>query len=180
MPPFRMSLLVIIVSWLFLQPALGQKRKVDLRGEFGYTFFLEDTPPHAWLVGGAITGAAGTHVRVGVEVLNATMFGKYGNFKERALLVTPVVEYEFSPQRRINPYLVVGFGFTQYRALVPNPEHHFDPSQPEFEWRREGSINFTGGLGVRLFLGTSVFVAPEVRIGLIPVLRSTISVGYAF
>ena len=96
------------------------------------------------------------------------------------LLVTPVVEYEFLPNRRINPYLVVGFGFTQYRTLEPNVEHYYDPSLPEFKWRKQGSINFTGGLGLRLFLGEHFFVAPEFRIGLTPAVHSTVVVGYAF
>ena len=177
----RMVLLALItISMLLLQPAFGQNRKVDLRGHLGHTYLLEDTPPQAWLGGGAITAAAGSRFRLGLEVLHANMFGKYSQFKERALLVTPLVEYEFSPGRRINPYLVIGFGYTQYRALEPNPEHHFDPSLAEFEWRKEGGINFTGGLGLRLFITKGFFVAPEVRIGLLPVLRSTISVGYAF
>ena len=177
----RMVLLALItISTLLLQPAFGQKRKVDLRGHLGHTLLLEDTPPHAWVGGGAITAAAGSRFRLGLEVLHANMFGKYNDYKERALLVTPVVEYEFSPGQRINPYLVIGFGYTQYRALEPNAENYFDPSLPEFEWRTEGGINFTGGLGLRLFMTKGFFVAPEVRIGLLPVLRSTVSIGYAF
>ena len=115
-----------------------------------------------------------------MEVWHANIVAKHSDFKERALLITPVVEYEFSPGRRINRYLVIGFGYIQYRALEPNPKHFFDPSLAEFEWRTEGSINCTGGLGVQLFMTKSFFVAPEVRIGLLPVLRSTVSVGYAF
>ena len=177
----RMVLLALItISMLLLQPAFGQKRKVDLRGHLGHTLLLEDTPPHAWVGGGAITAAAGSRFRLGLEVLHANMFGKYNDYKERALLVTPLVEYEFSLGRRINPYLVIGFGYTQYRALEPNAENNFDPSLPEFEWRSEGGINLSGGLGLRLFMTKGFFVAPEVRIGLLPVLRSTVSVGYAF
>ena len=177
----RMILRVLItISMLLLQPAFGQNRKVDLRGHLGHTYLLEDTPPQAWLGGGAITAAAGSRFRIGLEVLHANMFGKYNDYKERALLVTPLVEYEFSPGRRINPYLAVGLGYTRYRALEPNAEHYFDPSLPEFAWRSEGGINLSGGLGLRMFITKGFFVAPEVRIGLLPVLRSTFSIGYAF
>ena len=72
-----------------------------------------------------------------------------------------MVEFEFSPGKRFNPYLVIGGGYTQYRALEPNALHFFDPSLPEFEWRKEGGINLTGGLGVRLFMTKHFFVAPE-------------------
>lgn len=180
MPSTRTAIFFIIMSSLLLQPVFGEKRKLYLRGQAGYTFGLDDTPPHAWLGGVTITGPAGSHVRGGVEVLHASMFGKYGTYKEYALLVTPVVEYEFSPHERISPYVVVGFGFTLYRARHFNPRHHFDPTLPEFKWDNQASINFTGGLGVRIFLGKRFFVAPEFRIGLIPLLRSTVGVGYVF
>ena len=165
---------------LFSPPVFGQQRTADLRGHLSHTYFLEDTPPHAWLVGGAITAAMGSRFRLGVEVLHARMFGRYSDYKERALLVTPVVEYEFSPNRRLNPYLVFGFGYTQYRSLIPNAEHYFDPSLPEFELDKEGGFNLAGGVGVRLFMTRGFFVAPEFRIGLVPVLRSTITLGYSF
>ena len=180
MPSARVILLVATVSSLFLQPVAGEKRKLYLRGQLGYMLGLDDVSPHAWLGGATITGPAGSQVRGGVEFLHANMYGKYQNYKTQALLVNPVIEYEFSPHRRISPYLVVGVGFTLYRALIPNPEHHFDPTLPELKWDYQRNINFTGGLGLRLFLGKSFFVAPEVRIGLVPMFRSTVGVGYAF
>lgn len=108
------------------------------------------------------------------------MFGPYNNYKERATLVSPVVEFEFSPGRRFNPYVVVGAGYTQDRALEPNVQHYYDPSLPEFAWRKEGGINLAGGLGFRFFVTKGFFVAPELRIGWVPLLRSTVSFGYEF
>ena len=177
----QIFVIVLVTSLgLLLQPVYGQRRGVDLRGHLGHTYLLEDTPPHAWIGGGSVTAAVGPRLRLGVEVLQANMFGKYSDFKERATLVTPVVEFEFSPGQRFNPYLVIGGGYTQYRALEPNALQFFDPSLPEFEWRKQGSINFGGGLGVRWFITKRFFVAPELRIGLIPLLRSTVALGYAF
>ena len=173
-------IVLVIVLVLFQQPVFGQQRSVDLRGQGGHTYLLDDTPPHAWIGGGSVTAAVGPRLRLGVEVLQANMFGKYGSYKVRATLVTPVVEFEFSPGKRFNPYLVIGGGYTKYRALEPNALHFFDPSLPEFEWRKEGGINLTGGLGVRLFMTKHFFVAPELRIGLVPLLRSTVALGYAF
>ena len=186
---FPIVLAMILV--LLPQSAVGQQRRVDLRGQWGYTYLLEDTPPQAWIGGGSVTAAVGPRLRLGVEVLQANMFGQYNNYKSRARLVTPVVEFEFSPGRRFNPYLVIGGGYTQYRTLEPSvpqsrvifgppPADFFDPSLPEFEWRKEGSFNLTGGLGVRLFVTKRFFVAPELRVGLIPLLRSTVALGYSF
>ena len=134
MPSARVILLVVAVSLLFLQPVSGEKRKLYLRGQLGYMLGLDDVSPHAWLGSATITGPAGSHVRGGVEVLHANMYGKYQIYKTQALLVTPVIEYEFLPHRRISPYLVVGVGYTLYRARLPNPRHHFDPTLPEFKW----------------------------------------------
>ena len=64
-----------------------------------------------------MTAAVGPRLRLGLEVLQANMFGRYSNFKERATLVNPVVEIAFSPGQRFNPYLVIGGGYTQYRLL---------------------------------------------------------------
>ena len=181
MPNARVSSIVLVIGLiLLLQPVFGQNRKVDVRALLGYTAGLEDTPPHAWVVGGSVTAAVSPRLRLGVEVLQANMFGKYSDFKERATLITPVVEFEFSPGQRFNPYLVIGAGYTQYRTLEPNALHFFDSSLPEFEWRKEGSFNLSGGLGFRWFITKRFFVAPELRIGLIPSLRSTVALGYAF
>ncbi len=181
MPHARISTLVLVAGlFLFLQPVCGQKRKVDVRALWGYAAGLEDTPPHAWVGGGAVTAAVGPRLRLGVEALQANMFGKYSDFKERATLVTPLMEFEFSPGRRFNPYLAIGVGYTRYRALEPNPLHFFDPSLPESEWRNEGGFNLAGGAGIRLFMTERFFAAPELRIGLIPFLRSTVSLGYVF
>ena len=37
-----------------------------------------------------------------------------------------------------------------------------------------------GGTGLRLFLTKCLFVSPKVRFGLIPFIRSALSVGYQF
>ena len=79
----------------------------------------------------------------------------------------------------MNPYTVAGIGRTQYRTLLPNREHYFDPSRPELAWETQARMHFHGGLGIRLRIAGRLFVAPEVRIGF-PALRSTVAVGYAF
>ena len=159
---------------------VAQPLRVDLRAHWGYTYLLEDTPPEAWVGGGSVTTAIGSNLRLGLEVLHANLFGKYQTYKERATLVTPVAEYEFPLGPRFKPYMVIGLGYTQYRALVPNPGHYFDRSLPEFHWDKQGGINLSSGLGARLFLTRRLFLAPEIRIGLLPMLRSTVSVGFAF
>ena len=177
----QIFLLGLVTTFILLQQSIhAQPRRVDVRAHWGHTYGLEDTPPQAWVGGGSVTAAVGPSLRLGLEVLHANLFGKYHQYKRRATLVTPVAEYEFLPDSRFNPYMVIGLGYTQYRTLEPDPRHFFNPSLPEFYWRKQGSINLSSGLGVRLFLTKHLFVAPEVRIGLVPLLRSTVSVGVSF
>ena len=175
----RFSLVTAAV--LIPQAAAAQPSpRVDLRAHWGYTHVLDDTPPQAWVGGGSLTAAVGPNLRLGVEVLHANMFGKYSHYKERARLITPIAEYEFRLNPRFKPYMVIGIGYTQYRSHVPNPRHYFDRSLPEFHWEKQPGINWSTGVGARLFLTRRLFLAPEVRIGLRPILRSTVSVGFAF
>ena len=105
------------------------------------------------------------------------MFGPYARFKTRARLFTGVWEYEFAPGRRVNPYVVAGFGYTQYRTLTPNRGHYIDPSRPEFRWDKQGSIHYQGGVGIRC---SSPGAFPPPKCSGFPALRSTVAVGYAF
>ena len=126
-----------------------------------------------------MTTTVGPHMRLGLEISHAHMFGPYSDYESRALLFTGLWEYEFNRGGRVNPYAVAGVGVTRYQDLLPNVEHYFDPSAPELAWETQKSMHFHGGLGVRLRIGKRLFVAPEVRIGF-PALRSTVAVGYAF
>ena len=96
--------------------------------------------------------------------------------KAQARLVTALWEYAFSPGQRVNPYAVVGVGVTQYRDWYLD----FGPVPGSPGWDTQYRLHVLGGLGVRLFLTPHVFVAPEARIGLVPLFRSTVALGYAF
>ena len=171
-----------LMAAVFLIPAAApaQSSRVDLRAHWGYLYGLDDTPPEAWTGGGSVTAAVGPKLRLGIEVLHANLFGKYDSYKQRARLFHPVAEYEFLSNARFKPFMVIGIGYTQYRSWLPDPGAHFDPSLPKRRWETQGRIHYTAGLGARLFLTRRLFLAPEVRIGLVPLLRSTVSVGFAF
>ncbi len=161
------------------QPLVGQTGIFDARVLGGYALGIEDTPPHASIIGIAASARISDRWRLGVEILDANLFGPY-EYERRAWLVTPVFEWVFLPEAQFRPYMVFGFGFTQWRTLEPNPLHYFDPTLAEFEWREQNGVNLAGGLGLRFYLTKRLFVAPEIRIGLLPLLRITASVGYSF
>ena len=157
-------------------PVLGQARPVDVRAVGGYAYGLDDSPPYAWVGGGTVTVPRGEHSRFGVEVWHATLYGPYfSGLAARALGVTALWEYEFSPGQRVNPYAVVGGGLTKYRTL------YSDFTYPGVDgWDIQHVPHISGGLGVRWFLTQQVFVATEVRLGLVPIFRPTLALGYTF
>ena len=100
------------------------------------------------------------------------MFGPYGHQeKAEARLVTALWEYAFFPGQRVNPYAVIGVGVTQYRSWYLD----FGPIPGSPGWDIQHRLHVLGGLGVRLFLTPHVFIAPEVRIGLVPLFRPTVA-----
>lgn len=165
-------------------PAFGQPRAVDVRASWGYANGLDDSPPHALLGGVSATAAVSPHVRLGAELWKANLFGPYGAYRTRARLVNALMEYELAPGRRVNPYWLVGIGVMQHRTLYPVghvyvPEEGWVPTDA-WRWDRQLGMMLTGGVGVRMFLTDRIFVAPEARAGLTPLLQTTVAVGVAF
>ena len=176
--PWIVLLAVTLVA-VFPPTVCGQERGIDVRAFAGHMVGLDDSPPYSWVGGSAVTAAAGPHARFGLEFSYAHMFGPYSDYESRALLFTGLWEYEFNRGGRVNPYAVAGVGVTRYQDLLPNVEHYSDLSRPELAWESQTGMHWHGGLGIRLRIGRSLFVASEVRIGF-PALRSTVAVGYAF
>ncbi len=155
--PLGLFTAIILLS----QPVYGQRSLIDVRVNGGYSYLLaEDDPaPNAGLVGGAVTVAIGRKLRIGLEVLGAQQFGQ-DNGSGGGMLVSPILERGFLQAPRVKPYLVGGLGLLRRKG--------------------KGSLSLGGGVGVRLFLTRHLFLAPEVRLGAFPRLRSTVSVGIAF
>lgn len=65
---------------------------------------------------------------------------------------------------------VVRLGLLEVAHAHPRPPGG-DPKKSAFEWDEQRGINPAGGLGLGLFLTNCLIIAPEVRIGLLPVLR---------
>ena len=117
--------------------------------------------------------------RIGVEYMDANMFGPHESHEERAWMLTPVFEYDFATSGRIRPFLSFGIGLTQWRALIPD-FRSFGSDELVYSWDRQHGFNLAGGLGVRIHITERLYLAPEARIGLIPFLRTSVAVGYSF
>lgn len=176
--------IVLGVIGPFSQQAFGQARAVDVRAIWGYSYLLDDSPPYALVGGVSVTAAFGSHFRVGAELVKANLFGPDSRYKSRARIGRGLLEYELRPGSRLNPYWVVGVGITEYRDLIPVgyvhvPGEGWVPSDAA-EWEVQPKVNLTGGIGVRLLLTDHIFIAPEARIGVAPLLQTTIALGVGF
>ena len=89
----------------FVQQAFGQARAVDVRAIWGYSYGLDDSPPHALVGGVSVTTALGPHFRLGAELVRANMFGPYGSYKSRARIGRGLLEHELRPGMPPQPVL---------------------------------------------------------------------------
>lgn len=117
------------------------------------------------LKGVSLSARASERWRVGVEHLDADMFGPYKSTEVHALLVTPTFEYEFRASGKLRPFIVFGVGYTRYRDLIP-AFASADNNTLAYEWEAQSGFNLAEGVGVRMYLTKRLFLAPEVRIGL--------------
>ena len=84
-------------------------RLSDIRILGGDGIGLEDTPPEAWLAGVALGIEEGRRLRVSLEFLHGQIYG-WDYYERRRILITPVFEYRFWPEGRVQPYLGGGVG----------------------------------------------------------------------
>ena len=181
-----LALFVLVSTPVVGQPIVGHQRKVDIKAHWGYTAVSSrDAPSQAAVgsqlttsaLGGSVSVAVGAGLRLGMEVLHGNWPTWRGSENSlTSTLVSVLVEHEFWSYERLNPYLVLGVGYNNLRWRGPS----FDPSLPEYRGEKKGRLHLGGGIGTRFFLTRNFFVAPEFRIGLRPLVRWTVSGGYAF
>ena len=84
--------------------------------------------------------------------------------RERGAVVgLNLVRHSGGTGSRVRPYWLVGVGFF-------NGGRH---------WSGSSGVTPTAGLGVRIFLNRTLFLAPELRVGYVPMARATVVVGYS-
>ena len=187
-----LTLFVLVPPPVFGQSSSRHQRKVDIRGHWGSTFLSArrnvpiDREELAGCcgstlttnaLGGSVSAAVGARLRLGMEVLRST-WPTWDSATGDSLantLVSLLVEHEFRSDKRASPYLVFGVGYNHFRWRGP----FFDPSLPYYR-EKKGRRHLGGGIGMRFFLTRHFFVGTELRIGVRPAARWTLSGGYAF
>jgi len=151
----RASCLTGLVAAALLAPAAAYAQVARSRPApvveitAGHAGFIDDVNIDHALVGGAARVYLTPRLSVGPEIQYMV-----GPGEDRDLIVTGNLTFDlFRPGRRFTPYLVAGGGLFRHSNVY---------SGQAFS-RTEGA--FTGGAGLRAWLGDRVYVAPEARIG---------------
>ena len=153
--------LLLCVSTAFGEPLAGV---MELRGTVGYSNFLDEDPLHHLVTGGSARFFVTNRIAVEPEFLFM-----YRSSQDLDFQVIPNVVFEFTKREsRFQPYAIGGVGLQRHRELTGTG----------YYW--SNSWTASGGIGTKIFLNDRLFVAPEFRLGLEPIVRITASVGYVF
>ena len=91
----------------------------------------------------------------------------------------PSVVYEFnSIEKRVVPYLIGGVGVIRHKSVYYGSD--FVTGAPVTSDTSYTTWSASAGAGLKMFFSRRLFVAPEVRLGLQPTARATVSIGYVF
>jgi hypothetical protein len=153
--------LLLCVSPAFGEPLAGV---MELRGTVGYSNFLDEDPLHHLVTGGSVRFFVTNRIAVEPEFLFM-----YRSRQDLDFQAIPNVVFELTKrQSRFQPYAIGGVGLQRHRELTGTG----------YYW--SNSWTGSGGIGTKIFLSDRLYVSPEFRLGLEPIVRITASVGYVF
>ena len=150
--------------------------KVEVKATFGAAGFGDElSDPH--VVAG---GSARFYVTRRFSVEPELLYMRDGE-DDQDYLFTPNVAYDLSdPTRRVVPYVAGGVGVFHHRGRFFGND--FNTGQPRVFDTSSTTWAVTGGGGVKIFLNDRLFIAPDVRLGVIgrseATARATVSLGY--
>jgi hypothetical protein len=139
----------------------AQPGQTELRGMAGYSTFIDESPQDHFAAGGSAHFYLTRRFSVGPEFLYM-----YHNEFDKDITAAATFAWDFKGGPRAQPYVAGHVGvLRQYGGSpgVPFVVH---------DW------SYGAGLGVKIALTRRLFLVPDFRIGLEPIVRATIGVNY--
>ena len=130
----------------------------------GAAFLDEETPLDHSIIGGSVEFYLTPRLSVAPELIYMR-----GPGTDRDLTLMGNMAYDLARFGKNSVYVVGGAGILHNTAKFPGS---IDPVSSFSEWTAGG------GVGAKLFLSNSIFVAPEFRFGWEPLYRITGSIGF--
>lgn len=163
---FRIISAIVLVLSLSVtgygQQDAGRSR-FEIQGTGGWAGFPDESMLHHRIVGGSFRVFLVRGLNVAPEVLYLV-----GPGEDRDIVITPTVGYQFRRNARVQPYVIGGVGWLIHREVFSGGPY----------WSTGPS--FGGGGGFKVRISDRLFVAPEMRLGWEPALRTTVTIGYRF
>src|SRR5262245_19804624 len=157
---------LVLMLLLWARPVFGEPLAgvMELRGTVGYSNFLDEAPLHHLVTGGSARFYVTSRVAIEPEFLFM-----YRSSRDIDFQVIPNVVFELTRREsRFQPYVIGGVGIERHRELTGIG----------YYWSTSGTGS--AGIGAKIFLNNRLYVAPEFRLGLEPIVRITGSIGYVF
>lgn len=146
-----------IAALLIFLVSAAQSQSVELSGLIGYSSFLDESPQHHLLTGGAARFYFTRRLAFQPELL---YLYRSADDSDVVGLANIVVDLNRNP--RVTPYFVGGVG------VLRNITQRFSVN----------SSSYGAGVGVRIMLNGHWFIAPEFRVGTEPLTRVQAGIGY--
>ena len=167
---FGMVLSIAALLCGVTDPVLAQdKPRPIVEAVVGRSGFIDEGWDYFGTFGGGVRVFVTPRLAVGPEVAYLR-----GELDASNLTVTANVTFDFlrDDGRRIVPYLVAGGGYLRQKTLVGG-----GPGSTALVPFTSSEGTMSAGIGARIALGSSLFVAPEVRLGWEPESRIAVTIG---
>ena len=159
----RAAPLLSLLSGSMALAQTAHRGQVEVRGITGYSSFLDESPQHHFVAGGATQVYLTRRLSVGPEVLFM-----HRNEFDKDLTVSANVAWDFLGRGRAQPYVAGHVGTLWNFGGFPG--RRFRTSSPEFGI----------GVGVKIALTRRLYLVPDFRMGTEPFVRATVGISYAF
>ncbi len=171
---FGMALIITSILSGVGQPVFAEDKPAPIvEAVVGQSGFIDEAWDYFGTIGGGVRVFVTPRLAIGPEVAYLS-----GEFDASNLTVTANMTFDIVPddgRRRVVPYLVAGGGYLRQKTLVGG-----GPGSTALVPFTSSEGTMSAGLGARIALGSTVFVAPEFRLGWEPETRIAVTIGMRF
>lgn len=151
------SLLLLLLYSSAALAQSAQRGQLEVRGLAGYSTFIDESSQNHVVAGGSAHYYLTRRFSIGPELLYM-----YRNGSDQDITATAHFAWDFKGNSRVQPYVAGQLGVLR----------HFAPRFAVNSW------TYGAGLGVKIALTQRLFLVPDFRIGVEPILRATVGLSY--
>ena len=171
---FGMALIITLILSAVGQPVVAQDKPAPMiEAVVGQSGFIDEAWDYFGTIGGGVRVFVTPRLAIGPEVAYLSGESDASNLIITANMTFDIVRDDGG--RRVVPYLVAGGGYLRQRTLVGG-----GPGSTALVPFTSSEGTMSAGLGARIALGSTVFVAPEFRLGWEPESRIAVTIGVRF